>query len=111
MKKFSLFAILLVVALVFTSCGGNRRIVGTWHSENTEITFRAGGSFQRSVFSMRGVDRTRGSFVLEGDYLRMRTEHISGTRWTDTHSIRFIDRNTFILNERTTFRRGSIDGW
>ena len=93
MKKFRLFAAILVVALcttTLTSCNNNRRIVGTWETSGAVVTYYANGTF-----TQRGSGGTiQGTFVLQQNSLIATTNG-----WSQTHSIRFIDRNTIILNE------------
>ena len=122
MKKFRLFATILVVALctttVLTSCGNSSRIVGTWVSEPVphwiqddywiiEITYHANGQFAQQTINSGGglVHRGDGTFALHRNSMTKTFDGFPPHKL----SIRFIGRNTFIqTNERgeeTTFRR------
>ena len=106
MKKIRLFAALLVVALAFTSCGNNNRIVGTWQA-NTGIctitlTYYANGNFvQRGC-----LGAIQGTFVLQQNSITATVGAVS-----ETNTIEFVDRNTFNLSLNAmpgvtfTFRR------
>ena len=108
--------IVIVLVIVLATGGNNKRIIGTWEGRigncTIELTYYANGNFtqiDRCSNPWGGTQTSsRGIFVLRRNSITVTTDDIS-----ETSSIEFIDRNTFILHPESmpgiaiTFRRQS----